>query len=122
MSKDTAESAVRAEHGGGGVSDGWRQEALQLRKNHAEECAEMAALVELFEATLPSVKDGRKEKSLAVFCLALHHVSMRFRTHAGAKAIKIMLAAECSDLPETIYPKDRLIDVGAEPSAERKEV
>src|SRR5258708_39694326 len=104
-----------------GCNCGWREEALQLHKNHAEECAEMTALVELFEATLPSVTVGRKDKSLAVFCLALHHVSMRFRTHVGAKAVKIMLAAQCSDLPEVIYPKDRLIDVGAEPSAERKE-
>ena len=82
------------------IDEGWRQETLQLRKNREEECAQVQAFVELFEKALPDAKAGKKTAGLPLVCLALHHLAMRFHSHAGPTAIKIMHAARLDDLPD----------------------
>jgi hypothetical protein len=78
----------------------WKREALRLRENHRNDSAAVAAFVELFERDLA--------ESTPVLCLALHHVAMRFHSHAGKKTLKRMHRAELEDLPEAIFPKDRI--------------
>lgn len=81
------------------MDQGWREEALQLRRNHAEDSAVMEALVTLFENMLPDVKTGKGTPGLPLACLALHHLAMRFHSHAGPRAMKIMMASTVDDLP-----------------------
>ncbi len=78
----------------------WKTEALQLRKNYQDDSSAISAFVELFE------KEGTKSPLL---CLALHHVAMRFHKCAGKKTMKLMCGAQLEQLPEEIYPKDRII-------------
>lgn len=92
------------------IDDGWRQEALQLRKNYEEQCAQMQAFRDLLDRTLPDPKIGKKSEDLPIACLALHHLAMRFHCSAGPKAMKIMHAARLADLPECFgdFGLDRL--------------
>lgn len=81
-------------------ADGWHTEALQLRKNHDEDCAAVSAFVDLFEKEIDAMPP--------LLCLALHHVAMRFRSHVGPKAIKKFKHTKLEDLPEAIFPADRI--------------
>lgn len=81
------------------INEGWRDEALQLRANYAEDSRVMQSFVELFEATLPNPKDGIKTERLPLACLALHHLAMRFHAQTGPRTLKIMMAASVDNLP-----------------------
>jgi hypothetical protein len=83
------------------TEDGWKREAMQLRENYRNDSAAMAAFVELFEVELGRVNSP-------ILCLALHHVGMRFHSGAGKKTVRKMLGAGLENLPEAIYPKDRI--------------
>lgn len=80
-------------------TDGWKEEAARLRDNFKENSAAMAAFVDLFENNLPDSP---------VLCLALHHLAMRFHSHAGRKTLKKMMLAKLEQLPQAIYPKERI--------------
>ena len=84
------------------LNDGWRLEALQLRQNHSSDSAAVAAFVDMFERNLPQCP---------LLCLALHHMALRFHKCAGKKTLKQMKLAKLEDLPESIYPKDRIVPV-----------
>lgn len=98
------------------IQIGWRRDALRLRRNHENECAQVQAFVDLFDRALPDVKTGKRTEGLPLACLALHHLAMRFRSHAGPTALKIMYAALLEDLPSCYG------DFGLSGKAEKPEV
>lgn len=81
--------------------DGWKHEAMRYRENRKNDSAAFVAFVELFESEIERVNSP-------VLCLALHHVALRFHKCAGKKTIRKMHKAGLINLPEEIYPKDRI--------------
>jgi hypothetical protein len=86
--------------------DGWRREALFLRKQIEEGAATMNALADLFEANIAHVNSP-------MLCLAFHHVAMNFRSYARKKTLAKALKAEggieeLSKIAPVIFPPNRV--------------
>lgn len=86
------------------AEDGWKQEAMQLRKNHSHDRAAISAFVDLFESNIDRVDSP-------LLCLALHHIAMSFHVCAGKKTVRKMNKADLEALPGAIYPADRIVNL-----------